>query len=407
MAGLAIAGLIAACSGGDDDDTGATAATTTSTIVDPPVSDGVLTLGVMLPPASSLLRESISLATEQAALRINEAGGSFGGDIRLVPVDEGETVSSARDAIEELIQKHVDAVVGPMSSVIALATLETITSAGMLACSPTATALALDEFPDDGMFVRTVPSDSMQADAIVQVADETGVQSVTIVYVDDAYGRPLSAAVADGLASLSIEVDDSIGFTSGDTELGDEVDQVLDTAAGVVILLADSTDGTQFLEALSDELSNQISTIIVNDALRAPESSQRLTGLRSSIRQKIRGVAPQAEDAAAPFDPPGPFATNAFDCVTLIALAAESMQSDAATDIAPAIAGVSNGGSVCRTYADCVAELRDSLAIDYNGPGALTEIGASTGDPTRGRFDVFTIDEDGHDELLYQFNVGD
>ena len=58
----------------------------------------------------------------------------------------------------------------------------------------------------------------------MQVAEETGVQSVTIVYVDDAYGRPFSEAVADGLGSLSIDVDDSIGFASGDTELDDEVD---------------------------------------------------------------------------------------------------------------------------------------------------------------------------------------
>ena len=57
----------------------------------------------MRPPAASLLRESMSLATEQAVDQINEAGGSFGGDVRLVPVDEGDTVSSARDAIEEVL----------------------------------------------------------------------------------------------------------------------------------------------------------------------------------------------------------------------------------------------------------------------------------------------------------------
>ena len=302
MAGLAIAGLIAACSGrGDDDDTGATAATTTSTIVDPPASDGVLTIGVMRPPASSLLRESISLATEQAVSRINEAGGSFGGDVRLVPVDEGETVSSARDAIEDLIEQNVDAVVGPMSSVIALATLETITSAGMLACSPTATALALDDFPDDGMFIRTVPSDSMQAAAIVQVAERDGravghhrVRRRRVRTPPLRRGEPM---VWRRCRSTSTTASGSRAATPN---WATRCDRVLDTAAGVVILLADSTDGTQFLEALSDELSNQISTIIVNDALRAPESSQRLAGLRSSIRQKIRRRRPAGRGRRRP-----------------------------------------------------------------------------------------------------------
>jgi branched-chain amino acid transport system substrate-binding protein len=401
--GVVIALVLAACTNGDDDP-GATAVTTTSTIVDHP-SDGMLTIGVMQPPASSLLRESLTLATEQAVDQINEAGGSFGGPVRLVTVDEGETVSSARDAIDELIEEGVDAVVGPMSSVNALNTLKTITSSGMMACSPTATALALDDYPDRGMFIRTVPSDSMQATAIVQVAEETGVQSVTVVYVDDAYGRPLSDAVSDGLALVSIGVDDSIGFASGDTELDDEVQRVLESDAAVVILLANSTDGTQFLEALSEAQSSQLSKIIVNDSLRSPESSQRLSGLRPSIRQKLLGVAAQAEDVAAPFDPPGPFAANAFDCVTLIALAAESTQSDAAASIASAMAGLSSSGSVCRDYAACVAELRNSLAIDYNGPAGLTEIGQATGDLTRARFDVFEIDADGDDVLSYTFVV--
>jgi len=399
---------VAACSGGDDDDPGATAATTTSTIAVRPANDGQLTIGVMRPPASSLLRQSVTQATEQAVAQINEAGGALGGTVRLVPVDEGETVSSARDAIESLIEQEVDAVVGPISSVNALSTMETITSAGLLACSPTATALALDDFPDANMFFRTVPSDSMQAAAIVQVAEETGVQSVTVVYVDDAYGRPFSEAVTNGLDSLSIDVDDSIGFASGDTELDDEVERVLESDAGVVILLADSSDGTQFLEALSDAQSGQISKIIVNDTLRDPDSSQRLAELRPSIRQKLIGVAPQAEDVSAPFDPPGPFATNAFDCVTLIALAAEFAQSDAATAIAESMAGVSSGGSSCPTYADCLADLRQpqGLQIDYNGPSGITEISASTGDSTRGRFDVFDIDAEGNDVLSRTILLG-
>ena len=45
------------------------------------------------------------------------------------------------------------------------------------------------------------------------------------------------------------------------------------------------------------------------------------------------------------------------------------------------MAAVSNGGSLCRTYADCVDALRTQTSqIDYNGPSGLTEIGAATGD---------------------------
>ena len=400
---------IAACSD-TDDDPGATAATTTTTVAEVPSRvDGRLTIGVMRPPAASLLRESLTLATEQAVDEINAAGGSYGGDVVLVPVDEGDTVASARLAIDQLLEEDVDAIIGPTSSVLALSTLEAIVSADVLACSPTASSLALDDFPDEGLFFRTIPSDSMQASAIVMMADQTGFRSVTIVYVDDAYGRPFADAVAAGLGTASIEVVDSVGFPSGDGELEAAVGRVIDADAEVVIVLANSNDGTQFLEALDDEpRSSKIDSVIVNDAMRSPESAQRIAGLDASTREKVLGVAPQAEadDPEEPFDPPGPFATNAFDCVTLIALAAELVQSDSGSAIASAMSSVSSGGSGCGTYETCVEALRLPREIDYNGAAGLTEIGLARGETVRARFDVFSFDDEGNDVFERSFPVG-
>jgi branched-chain amino acid transport system substrate-binding protein len=405
---LVVGAVLAACSNDSDDDPDATAVTTTTTIVERRSSDGRLTIGVMLPPSASLLRESLALGTNQAAQAVNAAGGSFGGTVRLVTVDEGDTVAAARDAIEDLLDDDVDAIVGPASSVIALSTLETIVSNDVLACSPTATGLALDRFPDDGLFFRTVPSDSMQAAAIAQVAEETGVQSVNVVYVDDAYGRPFADAVSAELASVSIDIAENVGFASDDDDLEDELATVLDSDPSVIILLASSTDGARFLEALSESSSVQIPTVIVNDALRSSESAQRLASLRPDVREKIRGVGPQAEsgDPTAPFDPAGPFATNAFDCVTLIALAAEFAQSDLAADIAGAMSSISSGGQVCRTYEICADALDGGFLIDFNGPSGITEISASTGESARARFDVFTVGVDGNDVLDYSFPIG-
>ena len=72
-------------------------------------------------------------------------------------------------------------------------------------------------------------------------------------------------AVAEALAEVSIEVDDSIPFPSteageGGVDLVDSVQRVIDSQARVLILLADSNDGIQFLEALSDADVPSIST---------------------------------------------------------------------------------------------------------------------------------------------------
>jgi branched-chain amino acid transport system substrate-binding protein len=176
----------------------------------------------------------------------------------------------------------------------------------------------------------------------------------------------------------------------------------------VLVLVADGEDGTRFLEALDDVDTSGLTTIVVNDALRNPAVPQRIQALDAALRTKIVGLAPQADsgDSAAPFDPPGLFAANAFDCANLIALAAVRAGSDAPLDIAGQIASVSVSGSICQTFAECADTVDSGLEIDYNGPSGVTDLLARTGDPARATFDRFTFDESGRDVLDRTVVVG-
>lgn len=396
---------VAACSSGSDADPDQTTASTSSTATSAPTSDRQLTIGVMLPPAASLLRDPILNGVETAIDQVNDVGGVFGRRVRLERSEEGETAADGATAAQNLIDRRADAIIGPASSTVAASTLAGIISNGVVACSPTASALSLDDLPNRGLFFRTVPSDSMQASAIAQLAEGTGEPSFVIAYVDDGFGRPLSVAVSDALAAVDLDVADSIPFASTEADqiavdLVDSIQRVIDSQARVLILLAASNDGTQFLEALSDAPVPSISNIIVNDALRSPESVPRLAALPATTREKIRGVAPQSvpNDPNAPIVPTGPFAMQAFDCVTLIALAASLADSDIGTEFAGFIPLVSSGGQECRTFAECSQAARDGRETDYDGPSGLTEIG-SAGDPTEARFDVFSFDEEGNDQF--------
>lgn len=403
---LSAAVLLAACSSTSDGGPDQTTGTTTTTEPAAPASDGQLMIGVMLPLDATLLRDPIENGAALAVGQVNNNGGLFGQQVLLVPADEGDTAATGAAAVQQLIDAHVDAIIGPASSTVAASTLTSIVSNGLVACSPTASALSLDKFPDQGLFFRTVPSDTMQAEAIAQTAEETGRPSVVVAYVDDGFGRPLSVAVTDALADEPIELVAAVPFASGDADqvgagLADSVQRVIDADARVLILLAGSNDGIQFLDELSDASGSNLSTIIVNDALRSAESVQRIAALRPAIRQMIRGVAPQAEsgDPTRPFDPGGPFATQAFDCVTLIALAAGIAGSDRGADIARVLPSVSTGGQPCNAFAECYALAQEETQINYNGPSGITDIGSS-GDPIRARFDQFTFDNEGNDTLL-------
>jgi branched-chain amino acid transport system substrate-binding protein len=268
--------------------------------------------------------------------------------------------------------------------------------------------LALDGFPDDDLFFRTVPSDSLQASAIASATDQTGAQRVTIVYVDDAYGRPFADAVEASLAEEVIDTVDRISFSANDDDLSDEAATLAASDTQVMVLLADAEDGTRFLEALDDNDTSGLATIVVNDALRNPTAPQRIQGLDPELRGKIVGLAPQADsgDPATPFDPPGLFAANAYDCANLIALAAVRADSDVSRDIARQLAQVSVSGSACETFAECVDTISSGLQIDYNGPSGVTDLLIRSGDPSRATFDRFVFDESGSDVLQRSVVVG-
>jgi branched-chain amino acid transport system substrate-binding protein len=406
---LACTAAIVACSSDEAVTVDNTVATTTTTTVSAQVvGDGVLVIGALLPLNDALLGEPIEDAIATAIDRINAAGGVLGQPVRLVVADEGSSAATASASIQTLLKSDVDAIIGPTSSLIALSTLDEIVSAGKVACSPTASALSLDQFPDADLFFRTVPSDSLQARAIAAAADQTGAQRVTIVYVDDSYGRPFADAVEASLANEAIAAVGRIPFASDDDDLSTEAAEVAGSDTQVLILLANGEDGIRFLEALDDEDTSGVATIVVNDAFRNPVAPQRIQSLGAELRTKIVGLAPQAEsgDITDPFDPPGLFAANAYDCANLIALAAVRADSDAPRDIARQLGQISVSGSVCRTFGECVDTLESGLQIDYNGPSGLTDLLARTGDPSRAAFDRFTFDDSGRDVLERTVVVG-
>ena len=394
VAGLAI--VAAACTGGEEE-TPETTAIATTTTQPPREDDGQLRIGILLPTSDTLLGEGLVAAARLAIERINEAGGVLGRPVVFDIADEGNTTAAASAAIETLVAADVDAIVGPASSLIALNNLSEIVDAGVLSCSPTASSLALDDFPDDLLFFRTIPSDSLQAAAIAQVVEETGARTAAIASIDDAYGQPFAAAVEAALASRGISVATLVQFRSGDEDLAEKADELAESEARTVVLLVADADALSLLEAFGTDLGS-ISDIIVNDALRNSASAPRIEALAGTLRRKITGVAPQAishdpEDLERDF---GPYAVNAFDCVNLIALSAVQGDSADPRIIKTQMESVSSGGVLCRTYESCVARLADELQINYNGPAGITELLQRR--PRLARFELFTFDGDGRDQ---------
>jgi branched-chain amino acid transport system substrate-binding protein len=406
--------LTAACVGGDDDadpesSTDPIQIVPTTTTTPDRAKDGRLTIGLLLPTSGRgrALGDELRQAATAAIDEANAAGGVREEQIVPVSANEGESSTTASRAVQSLLDQNVDAIIGPASSLTALSTLDRLLSAGVLTCSPTATALALDEYPNRNLFFRTAPSDSLQAVGLANLTAGTGRRTAAVTWVDDVYGRPLATAVTDNLEPRpSVEVVARVPFTAA-SDLDDVVDDLLRPNPGVVIVVADGNLGTQMLTALADATSGNtgldLPEIVVNDAMRSlsPSYEQRVAALPDDFRAHIQGLAPAATGSE---DLPGGYTTNAYDCATLIALAAQQVGPDDTVAMEAALPELTTAGNVCRTFEQCKASLDRSLNIDYDGPANLVQIGAR-GDPDRAWFETFTYDEEGRDVTSAQVQV--
>jgi branched-chain amino acid transport system substrate-binding protein len=254
--------------------------------------------------------------------------------------------------------------------------------------------MALDEFPDGGLFFRTAPSDSIAAIALAAHAQRTGVNTATVVYVDDAFGRPFARAVMDELRRRQMEVLPDVPLQAGAVDYASAIDQIVAAeATGTIIVVAGSDDGWNFLSQLAEQMLSP-PKIVVNDALRRPPAAEMVVDLPEDFREAIVGYSPMALLGPG-IQPEGAFASQAYDCVNLIALAAQSVGSDDPTAIARAIRGVADEGVPCSTFEECV----DNIDLDLNYQGAENLLGPinADGDPSRATFQEFQFDANGLD----------
>ena len=377
-----------------------------STTAAPQVSDGVFRLGLLIPQTGSVddSGESLTQVATNAIDVVNAAGGILGHDIELVVRDEGSDSATALAAIDDFISEdHIDALIGPMSSPIALSVLPLLVENKIGSCSPTATAVSLASFPDNGLFVRTTPSDILASEAMAQLIEQTGVIESLVAYPDDPFGRAFVAEIRRSLAVQGIAIVNEVAYDTDSTDYAPIAKKLTANANSVITLIGDSESGGRLLNSLLDTQS--ANKIIVNDALSQVDLGSN-SNLDSEMREKIVGVA---VDAFAGTDPDNNALVPAFsaavvDCVNLIALAAIASKSDIADVFMAQVPVVSRGGSGCNLFDDCLALLDQSLNIDYNGVTGLLDLDPN-GDPSRAQFVTFGFDDQGRSEFKERINV--
>jgi Periplasmic binding protein len=166
-----------------------------------------LIIGTLLPETGNLafLGPPEIAAAQLAVNDVNAAGGVLGQQVQLVQRDSGDTTTDiATQSVDALLQAGANAIIGAASSGVSLTVIDTITGAGVLQFSPANTSDQFTTYNDNGLYFRTAPPDTLQAEALADLIIEDGNNTVGILALNDPYGTGLAENVKNNLVSAGL-----------------------------------------------------------------------------------------------------------------------------------------------------------------------------------------------------------
>ncbi|MGW5875921.1 ABC transporter substrate-binding protein [Nocardiopsis terrae] len=371
--------------------------------------DNTFTYGLLYPQSGSLafLAPPQIAAVEYAISEINAAGGILGTEVP-PPREADEAGDSARanEAANTLVSSGVNAVIGAAASAMTQASYDTITSSRTVQCSGTNTSPELSNIDDGGYYFRTAPSDLLAGPVLARQIIDDGHNDIAVIARADDYGTGYLNAVQAELTAMGANVTITETYDPDATNFGAVISSVATVNPDAVTLIS-FQEGTQLMAALLE--SGIESQFYLTDGLNDPELGTTLGAASSDAINGTTGVAPSADnpefnDGLRQFDPElevFQFAPQVFDCVTAVALAAESAGSTAPADYVEHLPEISRpNGTECSTFEECRDLLDQNQSIDYQGTSGDIDFD-DNGDPTSATFEIFHFGPDGYEILDY------
>ena len=328
----------------------------------------------------------IVLATDLAALLINEAGGIDGRQIEMIHRDSGTSPQIATDAASALVNVDgVKAIVGSLSSGVSLAVAESVTIPnGAVLVSPASTSPALSSLDDNDLVFRTTVSDAFQGVILAQVANELGYENVATMYINNAYGEGLSTVFAETLESLGGTVSASVPIEGGQASYTSELRQA--SQGGATVLMAMSypeTAGVYLREAVEGQFFEEFMFV------DGTKNQEMFDAVGADNFEGNYGTAPGSPGTPSQTafqdlyasklggDPSSIFISEAFDAAAILALAIAEAGSEDGDDIKAAIRKVANAPGEQVGPGDLAKALQlisEGKDIDYVGAAGEQEM---------------------------------
>lgn len=393
--------LLAAACGSSSSDTGTTAKKSGST-----ASVEALKLGYVLPETGDLayLGPPQIEAMKFAIKKIDDAGGVLGKPIAdPVGGDEAGDQAIASQSADREIAAGVQGIIGAAASGMSLAIIDKVTGANVAQCSGSNTAPTFTNYKDNGYYIRTAPSDALQGPVLADVVTGDGHSKVAIVARADDYGKGLASATSKALTNggASVVLDES--YDPKATDFNATVQKIVAAKPDAVVIIA-FEEGKQIIKGLIESgLTPKKVGFYGADGMRNTDLAKLVDPKNPAILDGMKGTAPASADnpaftkelkAFAPSLKELQFAPQVYDCVNIIALAAEKAKSTKASDFKKDFNEVTKDGEKCTDFASCKKLIDAGKNIDYDGASGPLDFTAA-GEPGKATIEVYGYDKTG------------
>ena len=190
-----------------------------------------------------------------AALAIamrNKAGGVNGRMVELIVEDDKQDPEVAKQAVARQIESKVEAIIGPMTSAIAMACVPLVNEARMAMVSPTVTTSMLSGLDDYFLRVIAPTTDYARKGADFHFKHQ-GLRRIAAIYDlrNSAYATNWLADYRDAFVALGGEIVTTKSFASGDeTDFFRMAEELLKAQPDAVLIIANSVDTAMLAQQL-------------------------------------------------------------------------------------------------------------------------------------------------------------
>ncbi|HEX32450.1 MAG TPA: amino acid ABC transporter substrate-binding protein [Candidatus Acetothermia bacterium] len=361
----------------------------------------LMSLTGALAPYGPAIVDGAKLAVEQ----INAAGGVLGKKLELVIRDTATSPDVGRDAASKLVQlDHVQAIIGALSSGVTIAASSVTIPAEVVLISPASTSPAIPALDDNDYVFRTVVSDAVQGVVMGRLAVMLNYNKVSVIYVNNAYGKGLADVFKETFESLGGAVPASVPYEENKASYRGEVEKATADNPDAIFMVSYPVDGNkQIVEAVeagyqgkflfSDGMKGE--GVAPGPACASADNPGPIEGAYGTVASSGFRSDQLDADYSAEFGASAiPYYAQAYDAAMLIALAMERAGDTSGEAIRDNLRAVANGPGEKVYYgewAKAVALLKAGKDINYEGVSGVVDF-KDTGD-VAGGITIWKIDK--------------